>query len=57
MGKDDHIYTSEFRTACRELEKKGYPRPGDEAMKRLGIEKSVKKKFHDYYLDKKLRMP
>lgn len=59
MSDDNHIYTGEFRAACRELEKKGIPpaRVGEEALKRLGIEKSVKKRYHDYYLDKQLELP
>lgn len=52
----NHIYTSEFRTLCRELEKKGCPalHVGREAMKRLGVERAVKKRYHDEYLERKL---
>jgi len=54
---DDHIYTSDFKKLSRELSRKGIRNPGVEAMKRLGIERSVKRKYHDDYLEKKMRKP
>ena len=55
MSNDNHIYTEDFRRLSRELSKKGVSHPGAEAMKLLGVEKSVKKKYHDDYLDEKAR--
>ena len=52
---DNHIYTEEMRNLARQLSRKGCTEPGREAIKRLGIERSVKKKFYDYYLDKKMK--
>ncbi len=52
---ENHMFTSEFRRLSRELERKGVPRPGDEAMKRLGVERAVKPRYHDEYLEKKMR--
>lgn len=51
---DNHIYTSEFIALSRELSRKGVKYPGEVALKRMGVEKAVKKRYHDYYLDKKL---
>lgn len=52
-----NIHTSEFHNLCRELEKKGVnpKRVGHEAMRKLGIEKSIKKRYHDDYLDEKAK--
>jgi len=54
---DNHIYTNEFRKLSRELSQKGVKHPGVEAMKKLGVEKSVKKKYHDDYLESMMRKP
>ena len=54
---DNHIYTNDFRSLSRELSRRGVRHPGAEAMKRLGVEKSVKKKYHDEYLGQKARKP
>jgi hypothetical protein len=53
------IHTLDFHNLCHELEKKGvHPkRVGAEAMKKLGIERSIKKRYHDDYLDEKARKP
>jgi len=55
MSDDNHIYTREFLELSRDLSRKGHTRPGQEAMKLLGPERAVKKRYHDYYLDKKLQ--
>lgn len=57
MSKDDHIFTDDFKKLSRDLSRRGVRHPGEEAMKKIGIERSVKKKYHDYYLDKKMREP
>lgn len=57
MPNDNHIFTNDFRNLSRELSRQGVRHPGVEAMKKMGTEKAVKKKFHDYYLDKKMNKP
>jgi hypothetical protein len=57
MGNNNHIYTQEFINLSRKLSREGFRDPGSEAMKRMGIEKAVKKKYHDEYLENKMRKP
>ena len=57
MTNDNHMFTEDFKKLSRELSMQGVRQPGVEAMKRMGIEKAVKKKYHDEYLDKKMRKP
>jgi len=55
MTNDNHIYTADFRKLSRELSRMGVKHPGAEALKLMGVEKAVKKKYHDEYLEKKMR--
>ena len=57
MSDDNHIFTEDFKKLSRKLSSQGVKYPGEAAMKKMGIEKAVKKKYHDYYLDKKMRKP
>ena len=57
MTDDNHIYTQEFRQLSRELSRQGVKYPGVEALKKMGVEKAVKKRYHDEYLEKKVRKP
>lgn len=57
MDNDNHIFTNDFRNLSRELGRRGVRNPGQVALKKMGVEKAVKKKFHDYYLDKQMQKP
>lgn len=57
MSDDNHIYTQEFRNLSRELSRRGVENPGRAALKKMGVARAVKKRYHDYYLDKKLSEP
>ena len=52
---NNHIYTEDYRKLSRHLSRKGVRHPGEEAMKRMGVERAVKRKYHDDYLDEKAR--
>jgi hypothetical protein len=54
MASDNHIFTNDFRNLSRKLSRRGVRNPGQAAMKKIGVEKAVKKRFHDYYLEKKM---
>ena len=51
------MFTDDYKKLSRELSRKGVRHPGAEALKRMGVEKAVKKKYHDDYLDEKARKP
>ena len=57
MSDDNHIFTNDFRKLSRDLSRRGVRNPGQVAMKKMGVEKAVKKRYHDYYLDKKISLP
>jgi len=57
MPNDNHMFTDDYKKLSRELGRKGHKYPGEEALKRMGVERAVKKKYHDEYLDKKARKP
>ena len=57
MSDDNHIFTKDFLNLSRRLSRRGVRNPGQAAMKKIGVEKSVKKRFHDYYLDKQMSKP
>jgi len=57
MPNDNHMFTDDYKKLSRELSRKGVRHPGAEALKRMGVEKAVKKKYHDDYLDEKARKP
>jgi len=51
MADNNHMMTEDFKRLSRELGRKGHKYPGQEALKRMGVEKAVKRKYHDDYLD------
>ena len=51
MSNNNHMMTEDFKRYSRELGRKGHKYPGQEALKRMGVEKAVKRKYHDDYLD------
>ena len=55
MSNNNHMMTEDFRKLSQELSRRGYRYPGEEAMKKMGIEKAVKKKYHDEYLEEQMR--
>jgi len=55
MSNNNHMMTEDFRKLSQELSRKGVKYPGVEAMKRMGVEKAVKKKYHDEYLEEQMR--
>ena len=55
MSKINHMLTEDCKRLARELSHRGHKHPGERAMQLLGEEKAVKRKYHDEYLDLKMR--
>jgi len=55
MADNNHMFTDDFKRLSRDLSRKGVRRPGVVALKKMGIEKAVKRKYHDEYLEKQMR--
>ena len=56
MSNDNkHMFTEDYKRLSRELGRKGVKHPGEAALQKMGVERAVKRKFHDDYLDEKAR--